>query len=194
MEPTKLEATVRDQKGKGAARRLRATGMIPAIVYGGKSEAIPVSISPKYLTRALLGPHRRNTVLELAIEGKGTETVMVRDLQKNVVRREPTHVDFIKVSDKEPVVVALPFRTTGRSKSVVAGGKLNITAREVRVSVVPSKIPEAINYDVTNTPFGTLRCAGLELPEGCTLAEDPHKALLTIRTPRGAKASDEEKA
>ncbi len=191
MSNPKLDATKRENRGKGAARRLRMSGEIPAIVYGGKSETVSVAISPKYLTRILLGPKRRNTVIDLNVDGS-TQQVMVRDVQKNVIRREPIHVDFIKVSDDAPVTVAIPFRTKGRSKSVVAGGKLNVTARQVRVSVLPSKIPEDITIDVTDAPFGTLRAGAIDLPEGCTLVEDPHTALLTIKTPRGAKASDGE--
>ncbi len=108
-----------------------------------------------------------------------------------MIRREPTHVDFIKVSDDAPVLVAIPFFTSGRAKSVVAGGKLNVTARFVRVSVLPSKIPESITLDITETPFGTLRAGSLDLPDGCSLVEDPHTAILTIKTPRGAKSEGE---
>jgi large subunit ribosomal protein L25 len=117
---------------------------------------------------------------------------MVRDLQKNVVRRDVTHVDFIKVSDDSPVKVSVPFITHGRSKSVVAGGKLSVTARSIRMNVVPSKIPEKIVYDVTDTPFGTIRAGAVELPEGCELFDDPHTAMLTIKTPRGTTAETEE--
>lgn len=192
----KLIAEVRTDNGKGAARRLRRTGMIPAVVYGGKNgNAMSVAVSPKVLSKILLGAHRRNTLIELDVqkEGKSQEKVMVmlKDLQKHVVRRNPLHVDFIKVYDDVEVKTAVPFLTSGRAESMVQGGKLNMAIRDLRVRSLPTQIPENITLDLTKLDYGAFRAGGVPLPKGVSLVEDAQATVLTIKIPRGQKAETE---
>ncbi|MCP4499567.1 MAG: 50S ribosomal protein L25 [Deltaproteobacteria bacterium] len=192
----KLVAEIRTSEGKGAARRLRSTGLIPAVVYGGKGgNAQPVAVSPKVLTKILLGDLRRNAVIELDVQegGKSREKVMVmvKDLQRQVVRRTALHVDFIRVFDDVEVNVAVPFQTSGKSEAMVQGGKLNMAVRELRISTKPKNIPVNITLDLTKVEYGAFRAGNVPLPEGVSLREDVTATVLTIKTPRGAKAEVE---
>lgn len=192
----KLIAEVRTGNGKGSARRLRRTGMIPAVVYGGKGgNAQAVAISPKVLTKILLGEHRRNTVIEIDMqtEGKSTDKVMVmlKDLQKDVVRRNPIHVDFIKVYDDVKVNTAVPFLTEGRSDAMVQGGKLNMAVRELRISACPGDIPVNITLDLKDLEYGAFRAGKVPMPKGVSLLEKEDATVLTIKIPRGKTAEGE---
>lgn len=192
-----LVAEVRTDSGKGAARRLRRANLIPGVVYAkGKSQA--VTVSPKELSKILLGSHRRNTVIELDVQEGGSSKekslVMVKDLQKDPIRRNALHVDFIKVSKDVEVTASVPFLTTGRSQAVVQGGKLQVPARFLRIRCFPQNIPENITLDITEVGFGAFRAGSVQMPEGVTLVEDPHATVLTIKAPRGKKAASEEEA
>lgn len=193
MEAIKLDAEVRDARGKGPARRLRMSGKIPAVVYAKGNETTSVAISPKEFTKIMLGPLRRNTLIDLQLSGS-SKKVMVRDVQKDPLRRVPTHVDFWQVDEKAPVVVPVPFGTTGRSKAVVLGAKLDVVKRAIRVKVLPTAIPEIITVDVTDLGQGAFRAKDVPMPAGCELVEDGHLTVLTISRPRGAAGEGEGEA
>lgn len=184
MSVVKLAAENREGKGKGAARRLRREGRLPGIIYAGGKEATSISLVPKEFVKALKGPLRRNQLLELELPG-GSRKVMVRDLQIDPLRREPKHVDFLEVDENSPVTVRVPFKTTGRSKAVIAGAKLNIVLRDLKVRVLPNDVPEKIEVDVTDLGTGPFRAKEVSTPEGCELLEDGHLTVLTISRPRG---------
>ena len=188
-----LPATVRTETGKGAARRIRRADLMPAVVYGGQSKPLSVTVSPRQLSRILLGSHRRNTVIDLEIEDGGkttTQQVMVKDLQIDVLRRTPKHADFVTVDANTPVEVRVPFRAEGaRSPAMIAGGKLEIATRSVGVRVLPSKIPAAIVVDTVTLGYGAFRAADVPLPEGCELTDDPHNTVLTVKQPRGTRTA-----
>lgn len=184
MSAIKLDAEVREGTGKGAARRLRRAGKLPGVIYAGGKEATPVAVVPKDFVKALKGPLRRNQLLELDLPGGGRK-VMVRDLQIDPVRREPKHVDFLEVDENTPVICRVPFKTFGRSKAVVAGAKLNLVLRDLKVRVLPHNIPEKIEVDVTELGTGPFRAKEVNTPEGCELLEDGHLTVLTISRPRG---------
>jgi large subunit ribosomal protein L25 len=185
MSAVKLSAEVREGTGKGAARRLRREGKLPGVIYAGGKEATSVAVVPKEFVKALMGPLRRNQLLELDLPSGGRK-VMVRDLQIDPIRREPKHVDFLEVDENTPIVCRVPFKTFGRSKAVVAGAKLNIVLRDLKVRVLPHNIPEKIEVDVTDLGTGPFRAKQVQTPEGCELLEDGHLTVLTISRPRGA--------
>jgi large subunit ribosomal protein L25 len=191
MSAIKLAAEVREGKGKGAARRLRRQGKLPGVIYAGGKEATAVAVVPKEFVKAMKGPLRRNQLLELDLPGGGRK-VMVRDLQIDPIRREPKHVDFLEVDESKPVIVRVPFKTTGRSKAVVAGAKLALVLRDLKVRVLPTAIPEKIEVDVTELGTGPFRAKEVNTPEGCELLEDGHLTVLTISRPRGTVAAEGE--
>lgn len=196
-QEVKLLAVVRDQKGKGAARRARRAGRIPAVVYTGGKEATSLELDPKDLAKALMGPYRRNVLIDLDVQdasgaSKGSKKVMVRELQKDPVRRTPLHVDFVELDMAKPIVVAVPFFATGRSRAVIAGGKMQVPMRTLRVRCLPSNIPEKIELDTTEFDIGVYRAKDVPMPQGAELVDDGHLTVVTISRGRGAAAGEGE--
>jgi large subunit ribosomal protein L25 len=192
MAAFSMEGLVRSGHGKGASRRLRATEQVPAIVYGQGHGALSVSVSPKALTKALTGAHRRNQLIELSLKGAdgkdaGKKLVLVKDLQAHPVRRTPVHVDFLEVKQGSPVVVRVPVEVTGKSKAAVAGARVQLCSRDIVVSVSPEAIPEKIVLDTTECDFGVVRAKAIPLPSGVALACDPEFPVVSLRMPRGEK-------
>ena len=189
-----LKATVRASLGKGAARKSRKAGLLPAVVYSKAADSLSVEVSPRELTQILRRPLRRNALIELDVEGQGMRHVMIRDIQKHPVRRDLMHVDFLQVDPAKNVVVEIPVAMQGRAKAVIAGGKLEQVRRNVTVSCLPNQIPAHIDLDVTNLKFGSTFAGDVTLPEGLSLEDDPTLPVITIRTARGKKDTEEETA
>ena len=192
METTKLQAEVREGRGKGPARRLRAQGLLPAVVYGPELKPTPLTVDPKALEAALKGRYGRNTLFEIAV-GDDTHMAMVRDVEVEPVSRAMVHVDFLRVIEDAPVSAEIPLRATGRAVGVVKGGKLNVTRRSVPVRSAPRNIPAEIVIDVTKLDmFQTISVKDLKLPEGveATLAPDLTLAII-IENKRAAKDAEE---
>ena len=188
----KLKAVVRTAKGKGAARKSRKAGRLPAIVYSKGEDTLSIEVSPHELSLLLRRPLRRNALIELELDGQAARHVMVRDIQKHPVRRDLVHVDFVQVDPAQEVIAQVPIATTGRAQSVVEGGKLEQVRRYVTVSCLPTAIPANIEVDVTNLPFGSTRAANIRLPQGLTLKDDPALPVITIKPPRGKQEGEEE--
>ena len=184
MSATKIPAELREQSGKGPARRLRRAGKVPGVIYAGGKEATAVAVPPKEFIKAIKGPLKRNQLLELELSS-GSRKVLVRELQIDPVRRGPKHIDFLEVDESTPVVLRVPFKTTGRSKAVVAGAKLNLVLRDLKVRVLPGAVPEHISVDVTEFETGAFRAKQVAMPDGCELLEDGHLTVLTISRARG---------
>src|SRR5262245_12854210 len=133
MELIKMSAKPRNTAGKGSSHRLRRDGQIPAVAYGRDLPATHVSIAPKALLGVLGSTHGQNAVVELAIEGGSTLTVMVRDYSYHPISRELLHADFVSVKLDQPVDVEVPFRCKGKSKGVAEGGILQQIFRKIPV-------------------------------------------------------------
>ena len=187
-----LKATVRASLGKGAARKSRKAGLLPAVVYSKAQESLSVEVSPRELTQLLRKPLKRNVLIGIDIEGQDVRHVMIRDIQKHPVRRDLMHIDFLQVNPQENVVVEVPVALHGRAASVVAGGKLELVRRNVTVACLPGQIPAQIDLDITNLPFGSTLASQIKLPDGLSLEDDPTLPVVTIRTSRGKKDDEEE--
>ena len=192
METTTLQAEVRDSRGKGPARRLRAQGKVPGVFYGPGVEPTPLTLSPKELEKALRGERGRNVVFKLSVGGKD-ELAMVKDVTTDPVSQELLHVDLYRVFEDKVLEVDVPFRAKGRAQGVVMGGVLNVTRRTLPLRTTPANIPVSIEVDVTPLNLkDTISVEQVELPEGveCTLA--PKLTLVIILEPRKAAAAAEE--
>jgi large subunit ribosomal protein L25 len=190
-----LDAVLRDGHGKGAARRLRRQGLVPAVVYAGGSQALSIAVAPKEIAKAVQGPRRRNALIHLNLKdasGKstGTKPVMVKELQIDPLRRGAVHIDFQEVSPTKPIAVRVPFETSGKSQAIVQGAKLQIVVKMLKVQVSPEAIPVKIVCDITNQGFGFMRAKEVPLPAGVTLLEDPEQPVISLRMPRGEKEDE----
>lgn len=144
-----LVANSRTKTGKGHNRRLRASGGVPGVVYGGAGDVSSVSVKSAELMRLLRGDHRRNTLIGLEIDGADADPVLVTELQTDPITRELIHVDFVRVDLKAPITVKVPVEMTGRAKGVLAGGRMRLVRRVVNVSCLPEAIPASFPVDVS---------------------------------------------
>lgn len=191
METTTLQAEVRDSRGKGPARRLRAQGMVPGVFYGPGIEPTPLTLSPKELTKALRGPRGRNVVFKLSVDGKD-ELAMAKDVATDPVTLELLHIDLYRIFEDQVLEVDVPLHTHGRAAGVVQGGVLNVTRRTLPVRTTPAKIPVSIDVNVTKLNLkDSIAVEDVELPDGvvCTLA--PKLTLVIVLEPRKATAAEE---
>jgi large subunit ribosomal protein L25 len=176
-----LKAEVRiGETGKGASRKLRSSGQIPAVVYGAGEEATSVAVDPKTLTDIFTNTQDRNTVVNLDIEG--TEyPCLVRQVQRHPLGRHLLHVDFYKVPLEDEVVVTVPIRGVGRAQGMTLGGRLRIIRREIKVACNYKNIPSFIDYDITPMEIGDMvKASELPMPEGCSLVADHDFNVLTV--------------
>lgn len=192
-----MTAALREDFGKGPARRLRQSGYAPAILYGRKAEPIALAMKTKTLTRDLLRLHGHNVVVTLDIEGEKGEKkyhVLVKDIQTDPITGTILHIDFFEIDLDSEIVLDVPVLYTGTAKGVDMGGILNIMEFTVRIKGLPLSIPDEIEVDVTPldvTSHG-ITCGDLEIPENVTLEEESDKVCVSVVAPKTAEEEEVE--
>jgi large subunit ribosomal protein L25 len=183
---TALALRAREQRGKGAARKLRGLGRIPGVLYGPKIGSVSVDLESRSLER-ILRESGANALLDLAIDGRAdlAESVaLVKELQRHPVRGELLHVDLYQVDLAQTVEVAVPLNTSGRSEGVEAGGILDVVIHEITVRCLPRDIPESLEVDVSALQIGDVIHAGqVALPAGVELAIDAELGVVHVVAP-----------
>ncbi len=183
---TKVVAEVRENFGKGYARRLRATGQIPAVIYGHGTDPVHVSL-PGHQIALLI--RRANVVLELDVAGK-QQLTLVKDVQKDPVHQIIEHIDLLVVKKGEKIQVDVPVVVTGEP---AAGTIAAQDANTVLLEVEATHIPERIEVDVEGLEDGThITAADLTLPTGASLAVDPETLIVAVSIPTSTLAEEEE--
>ena len=146
-----LSVTPRSGRGKGSARKLRAQGLVPGVVYGQKQDAVTVALDPRALdTLIRKSPWRLNTVIDLSVGESGSRKVLVKDINVHPVSRDILHVDFLNVDMDASLRADVPLKLVGRPEGVKAGGLLQQMVRTVRVECLPGAIPAAVEADISN--------------------------------------------
>lgn len=186
----RLEAVKRDTFGKNEARRLRAKGQIPAILYGGQAgggapEATPIAVDPKRLMAILRGESGVNTLIGLTV-GDEDVKVLMREYQVDPVTRRLLHADFYRIAMDKMLTVTVPVAVTGEAKGVKQqGGLLDIVHREVEIECLPANIPEHIEVDVTDLMLGqAVRLRDVATSPTWTPVTDPEVMLVHVIAPR----------
>ncbi len=184
MEAT-LSAEKRDTRGKNEARRLRAAGRIPAVLYGGAAETVALAVDPKTLSRILHSDSGVNTLIALDVEGETTR-VIVKDYLLDPVKHHLLHADFYRLAMDKPITVTVLIELTGEAKGVKQlGGLLDFVHREVDIECLPSDIPERIEIDVTDLAIGqSVRLRDLAESARWTPVSDPDTLILHVSAPR----------
>lgn len=194
MSEKAITAHVRNELGKGPARRLRADGKIPAVLYGGGVNPVSLALDPLALLKTLDPELKRNTLLRLEVEGRpelSTE-VMVKDAQVDTLRNEILHVDLIRVTTDSLVDVRIPLVLKGRAEGVRLGGVLQQVLRDIPIRCKASEIPAKIELDTTHWKLHhQLRAEDLPLPEGVEVRLPPRQKIATISAGRGAQEEEE---
>jgi len=162
-----LKAIKRENASSGSTNKLRATGFIPAILYGGKNPNQKISIEKKDVTNIINSDTFLSKVLELDIEGK-KEKVLPRDVAYHVMSEEPIHIDFMRVVSGKKIVLEIPVKFINHpdSPGLKRGGVLNIVRRKVELRCPAENIPNDITIDLTGTDIGTsLKISSVKLEE-----------------------------
>lgn len=190
---TSLQVEARANTGKGVARKLRAAGKLPAVIYGPDAEPVSVSIDPVALVDIFNETGNRNTVVELQMEGS-TVPCLVREVQRHPVTRDILHVDFYRVAGDREVLVDVPLVPMGRPAGAVLGGRLRLIRRTLTARCLPDNIPAAFEIDATPLNIGDMvRASEIVLPEGVVLDLDNDINVLTCYgKKRGMEASKEQ--
>jgi large subunit ribosomal protein L25 len=166
--------------GKENARKIRANGKVPAVVYGSGSGATSIELDPRPLVEIFRKSNNRNTVVTLDIDGKSTPT-LVREVQRHPLSRQILHIDFMAVVPNQPVVVPVPVRVVGKSKAQALGGRVNLVRRSVKVAAPYDQIPEFVDVDVTELDVGdTVRISTVATPANTNVVWDNDFQVLSI--------------
>jgi large subunit ribosomal protein L25 len=185
--PATLDAVTRDSRGKNEARRLRAAGRIPAVVYGGADGAVPVSVDPKLLSRILHSDRGVNTLIGLTIDGGGAaQQVLVKEFLLDPVHHHLLHADFYRISMDKAITVTVAVTLKGEARGVKQqGGVLEFAGREVEVECLPGEIPEHIEIDVAELLIGqSVRLRDIAEGAKWTPVSDPDTMLVHVVAPR----------
>lgn len=189
-QTTKLKITAREPEGSRATRRLRRSGQVPGVVYGGGEDAVAFAVDERELRHALAA---HGAVVELELDGKSTSAIL-KDAQRNPVRGETLHVDFLRVRLDVAIQspVALEFVGADDAPGAKEGGVLEHVTREVTVEALPNDIPESLQIDVSHMQVNdTLTLADVTAPENVTIVDDPETVVATLTPPR-LQTEDEE--
>jgi large subunit ribosomal protein L25 len=182
-----MEAEPRTEVGKGPNRRLRASGRVPGVLYGGKKETVALSLDPSAILEIIRSHGGVNTIFELGLKGAaGKENVMIREYQIEPVEHKLLHADLVRVAMDKELTLDVNIELTGTAIGVKqSGGMMDFVTRAVAVSCLPRDIPETIVADVTHLELGHyLRASELKLPAGVKLVSDANVVIAHCVAPK----------
>jgi large subunit ribosomal protein L25 len=185
MATAQLTATPRTGTGKGAARKMRAAGQIPGIIYGHAREPQALAINTRDFEKLLEHISAESTVIELAVGGKMSRT-LIREIQRHPFRREFLHVDFQELVAGETVSVRIPIVLVGVPEGVrLEGGVMDQTLRDLEIEVDPVNMPNHIDVNVENMKIGeSVHVSDLTLPPGVTAITEGDTTIVVVSAPR----------
>jgi large subunit ribosomal protein L25 len=180
---TKLQAQKRDDTGKGVARKLRAAGRVPGVLYGHGLDPVPLSVDSREMFHVLHGGAGGNALVDLVVEGED-HLAMAREIQRDHIHNTLIHIDFLAVSRTEKITVNVPVIEIGEAAGVKEGGVVEHHLREVSAECFPQDVPEHIEIDITDIELGGMVHVGdLVAPKGVTILTSLEDAVLSIITP-----------
>lgn len=180
-----LAVELRNESGKGVARKLRAAGRIPAVLYGHGKEPLALSLDPRVLEKQL-SEEGHNALFDLSGDGAiSGRTVLVKEVQRHPVRGTPLHADLFEIDANEKIHVQIEVHVVGTAKGVsLDRGLLDHVLREVEVECLPRAIPERIDIDVSELRLGeSIHASDLQLPDGVDLRTNGELAVVAIAAP-----------
>jgi large subunit ribosomal protein L25 len=188
MQRMALKAQVREGVGKGTARSLRRSGQIPAVLYGRGRDPRPVTVDGKAFAAVIHTHAGMNVLIDLDLAGNGRSepaVVMVKEVQRDVFRQQPIHVDFHAISLTDRMEFRVRIVLKGTAKGIAEGGVVEHHLREALVECLPTEIPEVFDLDVTELLVGrSLHASDLTIPEGVVLKTPVEEVVVTVLVPR----------
>ena len=191
-ETPKLNVQSRSAEGSRAARRLRRSGRVPGVVYGGSGESVGFDADTRELRMALAGS---GAVLDLSIDGGKSTPVVLKEAQRHPLHGETTHVDLLRVRLDEEINATVLLELTGveEAPGVKEGGVLEQITRELNVQALPTAIPESIVHEIGEMEIGdTIQLRAVSAPEGVTFLDDPEETVVATLSPPRLQAQAEE--
>lgn len=189
MASVALASKLRKETGKGVARKLRAAGNIPGVLYGPSIQPVHLEFDQKTV-QTLIQTQGVNRILELSIEGDTSgdkHLCLIKDVQRDVYQTKVLHVDLRKLDMNEKIVVDIRLMLEGEQALRAKGGIVEQMVRTVKVRTSPNNIPERITQDISHLRLGkTIQVGELPLPEGVELVTNPDQPILNISAARGS--------
>jgi large subunit ribosomal protein L25 len=183
MAEVSLDVSRREQGGKNVARRLRAAGKVPAVVYGGHRDPVAIEVDRKNISELIQkSEHGIRSIFLLKMSGSDQQRhAMIKDLQIDPISRKLTHIDFVRVLMDEAIRTSVPVHISGTAIGVKEGGIIDWQLRELHIECLPNAIPDAIEVDVT--PLGShdyLHVRDLKVPEGVKVLDDAERIVVGV--------------
>jgi large subunit ribosomal protein L25 len=193
MKTIELHVEKRATTGKGEARRTRAQGKVPAVVYGANKPTVPIVVDRRALSDAFRHGAGENAIFLLKLAGSDqSRHAMIKDLQRDPASRKTLHIDFVRVLMDTKIRVKVGIEVVGAAKGVkVEGGILDFVTREVEIECLPGNIPPHLPIDVTELSIGdALRISQIPPMKGVEIVDDPEKVLVHVTHPTAEKAPE----
>jgi large subunit ribosomal protein L25 len=191
-DSTKLSLNARDPEGSRTARRLRRSGEVPGVIYGGDGVPSHFSVDARILRNTLA---HSGAILDISVDGGKSAPVLVKDLQRHPVRGEAIHLDLLRVDMSKPIqsVVVLELLGGDESPGVSEGGVLSQETRELNIEALPDDIPDSITHDVSGLEMNaTVTLSAVTVPQGVTLLDDLDETVIATITPPTLEPVEEE--
>ena len=191
MSEVTLTAETGRPIGSPSSRRARIENHVPGVVYGAGKPSLPISITRSDLRRAMTTEAGSNALVTLTVDGGESDQVLVREIQRHPVRRDVTHIDFMRIDPTKPVELEVPIVLTGDAKQVTLnGGMTEQRLNKLKVRVRPDAIPNSIEVDISDMRLDrSLLVKDLVLPEGSVSLSKPQQAVVTAELTRAAVVS-----
>ena len=192
-ERVKLNVRPRDRRGSADARRLRAQGLVPGVLYGDGNDAQAFAVAERDLRRALGGDHGLHTIVDVAVgDGGKPRHAVLKDYHVDPVRGRLLHIDLHEVRLDQAIHAQVVVELVGTPEGVTMGGVLSQVGREVNVEALPMEVPDRLELDVSGMAIGdSLRVGDLRAPEGVTIIDDPDSVLATVTQPTRVEEPEE---
>lgn len=190
-DTTTLTVAPRSVEGSRSTRRLRRTGLVPGVVYGGEGEPVAFQVEARTLRQALA---HGGAVITLTVEGEGATPVVLKDQQRHPVTGDTMHVDLLRVDLRQKIGAVVVLELTGGEDApgVKAGGVLEQVTRELNIEALPNEIPDTIEHDVSTLEIGdTVTLDAVTIPDGVTLLDDLETTIATLTPPRLSTEADD---
>jgi large subunit ribosomal protein L25 len=180
----KLKAESRSGDGKGEARKLRASGRVPGVLYGHGMDPVHFAVDAKELHHLLHTAAGMNVLFDLEVDGKD-HLVLPREIQRNHIRGQYIHVDLLTVRQDEKVTLSVPVTVVGESPGVRAGGVVEHHTWELQVECLPGQVPDSLEADISALEVGqSLHVSDVVAPEGVTILTNPEDLLVAVVVPQ----------
>jgi large subunit ribosomal protein L25 len=191
---TGLTAKRRSETGKGAARKIRAAGQVPAVIYGKDQEPIALTLDAREASQLFHAISVENTIVNVQVDDDAEELeTLVREIQMHPYRPDIVHVDFYCIQRGVAMEIDVPINYTGTPEGVKFGGVLEVILHELRVKCIPSRFPESFEVDVSALDVGdSIHASAIEVEEDIELLTDPVRTLCLVAVPKEEVVEEEE--